>query len=105
MTTGDGHGMARWISASHPDSPLPRSADLALSLLYQRHDQRCHDVDNLDRRVDGGFGGLLVRITCRFPVSAALARFLSLAAIPAFPDGRSVVARPHCRRRRDTARG
>src|SRR5215471_5678283 len=51
-----------------------------------RHDQQCHDVDDLDERIDRRSGRILVGIADRITRDRGLVRIRAFAAVVAFFD-------------------
>src|SRR5271155_1776070 len=52
----------------------------------QRYQQQRHDIDDLDQRVDGRAGGILVGIADRIAGDGRFVRLRALATIVAFLD-------------------
>ena len=58
----------------------------AVKFDHQRHDQQRHDVDDLDQRVDGRAGRVLVGVAHRVARDGGLVRLAALAAVVAVFD-------------------
>ena len=52
-----------------------------MKLHHQRHDQQCHDVDDLDQRVNGWASRVFVRVTHGVASNSGFVGIRALAAV------------------------